>query len=192
MNGLAIALLMLLSLASSISSVNAEGMKIASVDVRKVFSGWEYAAEVEAKLEKKRQALEEDNKDRLAVIEQYELERNEVYQAFQAKRDSVSVEEKAKFHSELMELRRNAFALEENRRNFYVKAKQNLDREGAIQSRLMLDQITEVIQAYAQAESYDMVIEMGGHTTQHLPFFLHLDHAEDITQVIIKRLNGTE
>jgi len=41
------------------------------------------------------------------------------------------------------------------------------------------------------AEKYDMVVEMG-HTTRNLPFFLHLDGAEDITDIIIKQLNAAD
>ena len=37
-----------------------------------------------------------------------------------------------------------------------------------------------------------MVIEIQGHTTRNLPFFLHLEGAVDITDAIIMRLNQSK
>lgn len=192
MKSSAVIFLMLLSLALSIPCVHAGEMKIASVDVRKIFNEWEFATEVEGKLDEQRLAMERENNERRAVIAQYQMERNKMRQDFQVNRRSISFDEKAKLDRKFTELGRDAFALEQNRRDFYGKAKRNLDLEVSAQSKLILQRITEAVQVYALAEKYDMVIEMGGHTTRNLPLFLHLDNAEDITDIIIARLNESE
>jgi len=180
---------MMLSLAASVSRIQAEEMKIASVDVRKVFKSWKFAADSEQKLEKLREALEVENNERMAVINRYQMERSRMQQDFQANKASVTDEEKAKIDKKFIDLGRDAFALEQNRRDFYGKAKRNLDREVTLQSKLILDRIAEAVQVHALAKKYDMVIEMGGHTTRSLPLFVHLDNAEDITDAIIAELN---
>ena len=48
------------------------------------------------------------------------------------------------------------------------------------------------ISIYAKQQNFDMVIEIQGHTTRNLPFFLHLEGAVDITDAIIMRLNQSK
>lgn len=179
----------MLTFAVSASKVQAEQMKIASVDVRKIFKGWKFAIESERKLEAARESLERENNERRAVINQYQMQRNKMHQEYQANKASVTPEEKAKLDREFIDLGRDSFALEQDRRDFYTKAKRNLDRDVTAQSKLILDKISEAIRAYAQAKKYDMVIEMGGHTTRNMPLFVHLDQAKDITEAVLEKLN---
>lgn len=181
--------LLMLTFAVSASKVQAEQMKIASVDVRKIFKGWKFAIESERKLEAARESLERENNERRAVINQYQMQRNKMHQEYQANKASVTPEEKAKLDREFIDLGRDSFALEQDRRDFYTKAKRNLDRDVTAQSKLILDKISEAIRAYAQAKKYDMVIEMGGHTTRNMPLFVHLDQAKDITEAVLEELN---
>lgn len=181
--------LMILSLVASASKVQADEMKIASVDVRKIFKSWKFAIDSEQKLEAAREALERANNERRAVINQYQMERSKMHQEYQANRSEVTPEEKAKLDRKFIDLGRDSFALEQDRRDFYSKAKRNLDREVTAQSRLILDRITEAVQAYALAQNFDMVVEMGGHTTRNMPLFVHLQNAEDITEAVLKNLN---
>jgi len=182
----------LLTIGSTISQVHAEKMKVASVDVRKIFDQWKYAIEAEEKLEAARAALESENNERLAVINQLKMERGKMSQKYNANKGSVSTEEKAKLDNKYISLGRDAFALEQNRNDYYLKSKRIMDRDVTSTSKLILDKITEAVRAYAAKESYDMVIEMGGHTTRNVPFFMHLDGAVDITDILIKQLNAAQ
>ncbi|BDS08996.1 hypothetical protein NT6N_40360 [Oceaniferula spumae] len=185
----ALSCLAMLLLGASVSRLQAAELKIATVDVREIFDKWKYATESKEKLEKAREALERENNERLAVINEYQMMRSKMHQKYHADKDSVSAEEKAKLDRQFVSLGRDAFALEENRRDFFSKAKRAHDREVSSQSKLILDRITEAVQVYALEKKYDMVIEMGGYTTRNVPLFVHLDSAQDITAVIIKRLN---
>lgn len=171
-------------------SAQGEEMKIASVDVKKVFDEWIYASEIESQFNGALKALEQANRDRLAVISQYQRKRDQTRQKYWSQADKISAGEKAKLSLKIVTLGRDAVALEQNRRDFHLQAKRSLNREYTAKSKLILDKIAEAVQVYALEAKYDMVVEMGGETTRNLPFFVHLDGSEDITQVIIKRLNA--
>ena len=171
-------------------SAQGEEMKIASVDVKKVFDEWGYASDAESQFNGALKALEQANRDRLVVISQYQRKRDQARQKYWSQADKISAKKKAKLSLEIVTLRRDAVALEQNRRDFYFQAKRSLNREYTAKSKLILDKIAEVVQVYAFKAKYDMVIEMGGETTRSLPFFVHLDGAEDITPMIVKRLNA--
>ena len=99
--------LLMLTFAVSASKVQAEQMKIASVDVRKIFKGWKFAIESERKLEAARESLERENNERRAVINQYQMQRNKMHQEYQANKASVTPEEKAKLDREFIDLGRD-------------------------------------------------------------------------------------
>ena len=63
-----LALLLLIPLIMATEVVHAHGMSIATVDAGKIFSHWDYTIRFEDKAEKRRKSLEDDNKERLAVI----------------------------------------------------------------------------------------------------------------------------
>ena len=180
--------LTLLWLLVSSSHIVAEEMKIASLDMKKVFSSWSFAVEEELKLKEARIAFEKENSERVAVIKDYEERRRNLYQT---DGEEIEPEEKVKLDSEFIKLGREVYALKQDRVHFYAKGKNELDRETAAQAKLVLEVISEVVQVYALAEKYDMIVEQGGHTSSHMPLFLYLDEAKDITDIIIKRLDDS-
>ena len=190
MKSIVVKFLVMLSAVSSISLANAAEMKIASVDVRKIFNAWKYASEVDEALEQRREKLEIEINERRATINAYRMERSKILQLYKASHESISKEDKAKLDQKYLILGRDASALDENRKTFYKRARRSIDRDITAQSKLILDRISEAIQTYAEGEEYDMVIELGGHTTRNAPLFLHLDGAVDISDIIIKRLNA--
>jgi len=104
----------------------------------------------------------------------------------------MSQEDKAKLDEKFLRLRREAMALEQDRRDFLAKAKRALGREVSSEAKLILDKISQAIQDYAMEKEYDMVVETGGHTSRNVPLFVHLEGAVDITDDIIKLLNHAE
>ena len=182
-------ILMALIVAFSGNLVNAGDLRIASVDVRKIFNGWQRSVQAKEKIEKTRERLERENNERLAVINQYRMERSKMHQIFKAHSKTMSQEDRDKMDVKFRSLGRDALALEQDRRDFFRKNRRMMMSEVSSQAKLILDQITQLIRAYAEEKKIDMVVEMGGDTTRNVPLFLHLEGAEDITNEIIKRLN---
>ena len=179
-------LTLLLFLSTALQS-DAQEMKVASLNVREVFDGWDFAEKEKKRFAKARKALEKENSKRKEVIRDYQSKQDKIYKS----KDKLSEEERKELDRKFFNLGRDIVALKQDRRYFYVQGKLDLDKEEAAQSKRLLERISETVQVYALAEKYDMVIEEGGHTTSQLPFFLHLDDAKDITKAIIKRLGDS-
>ena len=187
-------ILMVVAMAGNIARAQemTDEVSIASVDVRKIFNDWEYSIESQKKIEKTKESLEKENNDRLAVINEYQMERSRMHQQYKTNVATMSAEDKEKMDTKFRSLGRDAVALEQDRRDFFEKGKRRLANEISSEAKLILDQITQSIQVYALQKKYDMVIEMGGQTTRNVPLFVHLEGAVDITGDIIKRLNEDE
>lgn len=186
------AFLLLLAVTLAGGMARADDMRIASVDVRKIFNEWKYSIDSQKKIELAKEDLEKENNDRLAVINEYQMERNKMHQQYQANEASMSPEDRKKMDQKFKSLGRDAVALEQDRRDFFSKGKRVLSNEISSEAKLILDKITQAVQVYALEKKYHMVIETGGHTTRNIPLFVHLEGAVDITDDIIKRLNGVE
>ncbi len=179
--------LTLLLFLSTAPQSDAQEMKVASLNVREVFDGWDFAEKEKKRFAKARKALEKENSKRKEVIRDYQSKQDKIYKS----KDKLSEEERKELDRKFFNLGRDIVALKQDRRYFYAQSKLDLDKEEAAQSKRLLERISETVQVYALAEKYDMVIEEGGHTTSQLPFFLHLDDAKDITKAIIKRLGDS-
>lgn len=179
--------LTLLLFLSTAPQSDAQEMKVASLNVREVFDGWDFAEKEKKRFAKARKALEKENSKRKEVIRDYQSKQDKIYKS----KDKLSEEERKELDRKFFNLGRDIVALKQDRRYFYAQSKLDLDKEEAAQSKRLLERISETVQVYALAEKYDMVIEEGGHTTSQLPFFLHLDDAKDITKAIIKRLDDS-
>ena len=183
-------LLMVAALVGNIAQ--ADEMSMASVDVRKIFNKWKYSIDSQKKINMTKESLEKENNDRLAVINEYQMERSRMHTQFKSDVATMSDTDKKKMDVKFKSLGRDAMALEQDRRDFFEKGKRVLANEVSSEAKLILDRITQTVQVYALEKKYHMVIEMGGHTTRNLPLFVHLEGAVDITDDIIKRLNDTE
>jgi Skp family chaperone for outer membrane proteins len=183
-------LLMVAALVGNIAQ--ADEMSMASVDVRKIFNKWKYSIDSQKKINMNKESLEKENNDRLAVINEYQMERSLMHTQFKSDVATMSDADKKKMDIKFRSFGRDAMALEQDRRDFFEKGKRVLANEISSEAKLILDRITQTVQVYALEKKYHMVIEMGGHTTRNLPLFMHLEGAVDITDDIIKRLNDTE
>ncbi len=167
----------------------AGGLKIATVNVRKVFNTWTYSVEIQKRIDKTRETLEQENNDRLSVVNEYRMELNRVRQQFQLNQSTMSEEDKNKVFMELSNLQREALALEQDRRDFLRKSRRRLADEMSTEAKLILDHVMQAAQVYAREKKFDMVIEAGGSTTRGVPLFVHLEGTVDITDQLINRLN---
>lgn len=184
-----LALLLLIPLIMATEVVHAHGMSIAAVDAGKIFSHWDYTISFEDKAEKLSKSLEENNQERLAVIKELAKRQQDMAANYQKGKVSMSAEEKAAMDKSFKNLGRELKALEQNRVVYMTREQEKLSKLKAETSKSILVRIQKEISIYAKQQNFDMVIEMQGHTTRNLPFFLHLEGAVDITDTIILRLN---
>lgn len=186
------AFLLLIIVAMVGNVARADDLTVATVDVRKIFNEWKFSIKSQEKIEQTKEGLEQENNDRLAVINQHQMERSKLHQQYKADQATMSAEDKQKMDAKFRSLGRDAMALEQDRRDFFDKGKRALANEISSEANLILDRISQTVQVYALEKKFQMVVETGGHTTRNVPLFMHIEGAVDITEDIIKRLNETE
>ena len=172
--------------------VHAHGMSIATVDAGKIFSHWDYTIRFEDKSEKLSKSLKNDNEERLTVIKELAKRQQDMAAKYRDGQASMKAEEKAAMDKSFKNLGRELKALEQNRVVYMTREQDKLSDLKAETSKFILGRIQEEISIYAKQQNFDMVIEIQGHTTRNLPFFLHLEGAVDITDAIIMRLNQSK
>lgn len=182
-------LLLLLSTLLSTDISRADDMRIATVDVSKIFDNWNFSIKSKEKLQKLEEFIEKENNDRRAVIQRLQMMRGRTSEKFKLNAAAMSAEDKSKMNDEYLSMGLELKTLERDRRDFLEKEKRRVFKEQASVARSILDRINQAIQAYALEKKYQMVIEMGGLSTRSVPLFLHLDGAVDISDEIISRLN---
>lgn len=169
--------------------VCAHGMKIATVDVGKIFSHWDFTIRFEDRIQALRDAVEVENNERLTAIKGLMSKRSKMAQQYQELKATLSMEERSRMDSDYKKLGMELDALEQNRADYLSSENRKISEQETRTSKFILERIKATINTYAEQHNYDMVIEMEGKTTRNLPFFLHLEGAADITGSIITQLN---
>ena len=167
----------------------ADDLRIATVDVSKIFDSWEFSKQSQRKIEKLKGILESQNNDRKAIIDRLKMTHGQMLQKYRMNAATMRVADREKMVQEIRSLGREHDVLEQSRKDFIAEQQRKQTKQESEIAKLILKGINEVTQAYALEKKYDMVIEMGGHTTQNVPSFLHLEGSVNITNDIIARLN---
>ena len=185
-----VSLIALLALSFLTPHLPAKEFKVAHFNVRKIFDAWTYSVDKQQEIEDRRAELEEENNNRLATINELQVQRAKMHQNYQKNAKSMTKEEKVSIGKKFKSLGRDVVALEQDRLDFLIRVRRELANESSSQMNLVLDRIIEEAKAYAEEKKISMLVESGGETTSSTPFFIHLDGAKDITKELIKRLNA--
>ena len=169
--------------------VCAHGMKIATVDVGKIFSHWDFTIRFEDQIQGLRDSLGVKNDDRVLAIKKLIEKRATMAKQYQNLKPTLSEAERTRMDSAYKKLGLELEALEQDRADFMARENRKISDQQSRTSKFILERIKSTIDVYAREHDYDMVIEMEGKTTRNLPFFLHLEGAADITGDIITQLN---
>jgi Skp family chaperone for outer membrane proteins len=184
-----LAFFLLISIMLSADLVQGHDLKVASVDVGKIFNHWDFTIRFEDKIENLKKSLTVKNEGRVKVIKNLVQKQRDLSEQYQKKAGTMSSVEKAEVDASYKNIGREIKALERERVAYVKREQTKLTEMEKTTSQSILKRIHDRIKVFAKQNDYDMVIEMKGETTQNLPFFLHLEGSVDITDTIIMQLN---
>jgi len=184
-----LAFFLLISIMLSADLVQGHDLKVASVDVGKIFNHWDFTIRFEDKIENLKKSLTVKNEGRVKVIKNLAQKQRDLSEHYQKKAGTMSSVEKAEVDASYKNIGREIKALERERVAYVKREQTKLTEMEKTTSQSILKRIHDRIKVFAKQNDYDMVIEMKGETTQNLPFFLHLEGSVDITDTIIMQLN---
>lgn len=184
-----LAFFLLISIMLSADLVQGHDLKVASVDVGKIFNHWDFTIRFEDKIENLKKSLAVKNEGRVKVIKNLVQKQRDLSEQYQKKAGTMSSVEKAEVDASYKNIGREIKTLERERIAYVKREQTKLTEMEKTTSQSILKRIHDRIKVFAKQNDYDMVIEMKGETTQNLPFFLHLEGSVDITDTIIMQLN---
>lgn len=168
------------------ATANAE-LKVATVDVQKLFADYYKTHEAQAEVDKAAQAVQQDNNTRAESIKKMEADFTEMVKKLQDpslnEKDKKDLEQKAQI------TRQQAIALEQERRTFVECQLKSLQEQMKLRSTNIMGEITKVAEGIATKSNYDLVLDKSAQALRSNNVFVYTKPSMDITPTVMKELN---
>ena len=161
------------------ATANAE-LKVATVDVQKLFADYYKTHEAQAEVDKAAQTVQETNNTRAETIKKMEADFNDMVKRLQ---DPMLNEKDKK------ELEQEVIALEQERRGFVERQLKSLQEQMKVRSAKIMGEITKITEGIATKGNYDLVLDKSAQALRSNQVFVYTKPGMDITPTVMKELN---
>ena len=162
------------------ATANAE-LKVATVDVQKLFADYYKTHEAQAEVDKAAQTVQETNNTRAETIKKMEADFNDMVKRLQ----DPMLNEKDKKELEQKEV----IALEQERRGFVERQLKSLQEQMKVRSAKIMGEITKITEGIATKGNYDLVLDKSAQALRSNQVFVYTKPGMDITPTVMKELN---
>lgn len=175
------------SIALIANSAYAQKLKIATVDMDKLFKDYHVTAVEKKKHTHKFAIIQKENNERLSNIRTLEDQLDQLRKQIEdpSLNDSVKKEKHREFRKKLDD----AKALDRERRDFLNRRTKALELEKRASMQGILEEIRKRIVDHSKKEDFDFVLDKSGMSTNMVPFLLYTKESSDITEALLKELN---
>lgn len=179
----------LLALAATVLAAAAQTpLKVATIDLRKVFDGYYKTKQADGGLKEEAAGLEKTAK---GMLEDYKKSNDEYKKLVESANDqAVSAEERAKrdktAKEKLLEIRQ----LEQQVQAFQRQSEATLLEKRRRMRDNLLREIREAIVTKARSGGFNLVLDTAADSVNQTPVFLLADTGADLTDDMIKELNA--
>lgn len=175
--------------ASALAAAAQTPLKIATIDLRKVFDGYYKTKQADGGLKEEAAGLEKTAK---GMLEDYKKSNEDYKKLVESANDqAVSAEERAKrdktAKDKLLEIRQ----LEQQVQSFQRQSEATLLEKRRRMRDNLLREIREAIVTKARSGGYNLVIDTAADSVNQTPVFLLADTGADLTDDMIKELNAS-
>jgi outer membrane protein len=164
-------------------------IRMATVDLRKVFDGYWKKKQAEAALKDRQADMEKEDRN---MVEDYKKVKEE-YQSLLAgaNEQAISPEERDKRKASAEQRFRRMKEMEENIAQFERNARSTMSEQSQRMRSNILGEIRNVVSGKAKAAGYTLVIDTAAETVNSTPVFLFVNADTDITDAVLTQLNAT-
>lgn len=168
---------------------SAQQLKIAAVDMGKVFAEYYKTKKAETELKDRAGGYEKELKDRASELQKLQedgrkLEEDAENPAFNEEKRT----EKRKLRdAKLTEFRLLAQTLNEMKNN---RERELREQQGRVRGTIV-EEILKVVQDIAKRDGYNLIVDKAGNTLSGVSAFLYVQDSLDITASVVKELNKT-
>lgn len=174
----------------SIGTASAQKLKIATVDMQRLFNEYHRTNEEQQEINIERARIQKDNNLRLEKIRGIEDELNKL-------RETLNKEDLSdKERQEATEESRNKFEdgkhEERARIEFLNRRNEALNEKMKKRMKAILEEIKQLVSEKATSGDYDYIFDKSGNSRQGIPFLIHAKDATDLTDGLLKELNANQ
>ena len=163
-------------------------MKVATVNIQQLFQGYRKTLVAEREIDLARADIQQKNQ--LATNELTERRRITEERIFEVRNGTASAQEITDLERELPLIQREISMAEREKRKESDIANQKLNTQMVRRMTGILEEIVELTAKKAEAEGYDMVIDISGDNSNQVPPILFAKDAVDFTPLMEKELGN--
>lgn len=178
------ALAVILGLASSLQ---AEPLKVAVVDMNVLLTEFHETKAAESEDSVERDDIKKDDSERIAGIKALEAEMQKLGGSLQD--PSLADVKRQEIAKQLAAREQTYVALGRERKEFLNRRGRQLNQKMFTRMNDIRSTISKQVQDYAQTIDVDYIFDGSGLTTSQVPFMLYVRNKVDITQDVLKLLN---
>ncbi|MEG0333355.1 MAG: OmpH family outer membrane protein [Akkermansia sp.] len=170
-----------------VATANAE-LKIATVDVQKLFKDYYKTHDAQKELDGERAKVQENSNTRVAKIQAIEKELQELKKQI----EDPSISEKAKKElTDQFQLKNNeGVALDQERRQFLERRNRSLGEQMKVKLTAIVEEINKVTNDAAQKGEFDIVFDSSAQAMSQTKVLMFAKDKFDITPKVMKALNA--
>ncbi|MFC4994574.1 OmpH family outer membrane protein [Rubritalea tangerina] len=173
--------------AMSLTSAVAEELKIASVNMEKLFNEFHMTKKVQAQVKVDQERIQKDNASRLEHIRGLQAE----IEKLSKQRSDATISDKKRLEIERqIKLKvSEGNAADNERRQWLQRQSKALGEQTAEEQRVILEKIQGKIADYAREQDLDMVVDQSSRSATRTPVFAFMKDKYDVTEILLKDLN---
>lgn len=171
-----------------IASASAE-LKVATVDVQKLFKDYYKTHEAQKELDTARQEVQNKNNDRVAKIQLIEKDLKELKKQIE---DPAVNEKNKKELTDQFQLKNNeGVALDQERRQFLERRNRALGEQMKVKLTSIVEEINKLTNDAAKKGGYDIVFDSSANSMSQTKVLMFSKPGFDITPSVMKELNAS-
>lgn len=171
----------------SLMSAAQAQLKIATVDMNKLFEGYHKTDVAQKQINIERARVQKENDERLTKIRELETAIKDLRKKLED--PTVGDKKRQELGKSFEEKRQEGIALDRERREYLQRRNAALMEKTRQDMKVILDEINEVIEVASKADNYDYVFNKTASGANQVPFLLYSKDAVDITESLSAKLN---
>jgi len=169
------------------SGANAQRLKIATVDMERLFNEYHKTTSVQRDINIERARIQKDNNLRLKDIRDIDDSLQKIRE--QLKDEELGDKKRQDLRQEISDLSQDGIHKERERSEFLERRNRTLSEKMTKQMRGILVKIQRAVSERAKAGNYDYIFDQSGNSNQGIPFVLHARDTTDLTDSLLEEIN---
>ena len=169
------------------SGANAQRLKIATVNMERLFNEYHKTSSVQRDINIERARIQKDNNLRLKDIRDIDDLLQKIRE--QLKDKGLGDKKRQDLRQEASDLSQDGIHKERERSEFLERRNRALSEKMTKQMRAILVKIQRVVSERAKAGNFDYIFDQSGNSNQGIPFVLHARDTTDLTDSLLEEIN---